>query len=251
MIKLQAMRGLLRLCGPLSLARVVWAKLLHRDLVCLPVPSSESSVLCRFNNSDLVVFLGTFLHGDSLIDMSPEPTLIFDLGANAGFTAIQLARRFPNARVVAVEADKANYELCLLNTKAFGSVLVLWRAVSVVPGLFYKSNPGSIAMSHRFAAADIASAESVQGVTMASLLADHARPDDVVLVKMDIEGAERSLFLDDTSWLNSVDAVLVEPHGKGTDEIIKKAIVEKGFRLGQVGEKLMGQNIRRHEVSDQ
>jgi FkbM family methyltransferase len=240
MNKLQTLNQLSQLCGLGSACRVLLAKLVCRKTVYLPLPSSAIRVECRLNNSDLVVFLGTFLHGDSLISMIPRPTVIFDLGANVGFTAIQLARQFPAAKIYAVEPARDSCELCRRNTAGFENVVVLQKAVSTVPGEFILSNSDSIAMSRSFSATACRSSDTVEGVTLAKLLSDHVAPDDVVLIKMDIEGAERDIFDGDATWLHSVGAVLVEPHGDGTAEVIKHAFSRSGFQLDKVGEKLLG-----------
>ena len=39
--------------------------------------------------------------------MRCNPSVIFDLGANVGFVTIYYRRRYPDARIVAVEADPA------------------------------------------------------------------------------------------------------------------------------------------------
>jgi hypothetical protein len=58
---------------------------------------------------------------------------------------------------------------------------------------------------------------------------------------MDIEGSEREIFRNPGSWLSRVQAVLAEPHGDGTDELIRSTLRENHFRVGQIGEKILGE----------
>lgn len=228
------------LCGPVAAARVFVAKVLCRPAVVLPVLSLGTTVSCRLNNSDLVVFLGTFLSRDCVVDLSPPPTLILDLGANVGFTALQFHAQYPSARIVALEPDLSSYELCKSNTAAIPRVAVSNRGVFAHCGKFHLTNPGSIAMSRRFVSAGSAVDQAVDGVNCDGLLDTYAQPHDRILVKMDIEGAEKDIFSKDTRWLNRVHAVLVEPHGEGTKQIIESALSASGFRIDMVGEKILG-----------
>ncbi len=89
----------------------------------------------------------------------------------------------------------------------------------------------------------ISQSETVNGDTVAATslndLASEFATVGPTLVKMDIEGAEIEIFRS-PSWLRSVEAVLVEPHGLGTDELICEALEAHGFALAQVGEKIYG-----------
>src|SRR5262249_53915490 len=48
---------------------------------------------------------------------SGRSPLIIDAGANIGASAVHFACSFPKARIVAIESEKANYDLLLANTR--------------------------------------------------------------------------------------------------------------------------------------
>jgi Methyltransferase FkbM domain len=51
----------------------------------------------------------------------------------------------------------------------------------------------------------------IDTVTMDGLVADHT-PSTSLIVKIDIEGAEREVFSKNTSWLQLVDLLIIELH---------------------------------------
>ncbi|HEX5908932.1 MAG TPA: FkbM family methyltransferase, partial [Thermoleophilaceae bacterium] len=122
---------------------------------------------------------------DQYEDVWPgEPRAIVDLGAHVGASALFLRGRYPDARIVCVEASPALLPILRHNTAALG-VEVRHAAVAARSGTvtFYESPQSWTGSLARSAIAD--SPVSVPTVTLDALLLD-----DVDLVKMDIEGSE-------------------------------------------------------------
>ena len=65
----------------------------------------------RAGTSDMWVFDQIFLYKEMETDFGPEMAFIIDAGANIGLTSAYLANRFPNAKIVALEVDRENFEL--------------------------------------------------------------------------------------------------------------------------------------------
>jgi len=53
----------------------------------------------------------------------------------------------------------------------------------------------------------------VQGITIDKIMDDYGL-DRISILKVDIEGAEREVFMDSSQWLDKVDALIVELHGR-------------------------------------
>ena len=138
---------------------------------------------------------------------------ILDAGANAGFASRHFAEQMPGARIVAVEAEAGNYAILRANTAHYPGVLALHAAIwgreaetmSVVDG----NRAPAIGREWQYMVAASNSSNSKvvnrqpQSVTVSSLLKELclSRFD---LVKLDIEGAEASVFGKDAvlSWLD-------------------------------------------------
>lgn len=150
-----------------------------------------------------------------------DPRVIIDLGANIGATMVLHARLFPNVgRIVGIEADAWNAQLCLLNIRPWGNVAKLVQgAVWPEDGeTTFTVEPGLEWCGH--VSAD-GGGVSVKSVSMESLMARHG-VDRIDYLKVDIEGAERELFQRNTGWAEHVRVAKVEIHpGYPLDEAVR------------------------------
>lgn len=124
--------------------------------------------------------------GSVLPDL-PHASVIFDVGANIGVTALAMAARRPDCRVVAFEPIPSSSQ-CLRNNvrrNDIGNVKVIEAAVS--------DEPGEVAMT------DLGPWSSVVHGSMATMrrrtpLDDYASP-GISLVKIDVEGHEPNVLV--------------------------------------------------------
>lgn len=153
------------------------------------------------------------------------PALIWDLGANIGLTALQLARQFPAARIVAVELDSANIELAARNIAPVRDrVELIEGAVWTDPGtLEYGTPSGGGEDSFRVSESGTASAAAV---TLDELRDRFGAPD---YVKMDIEGAEREVLARNTAWAAAVPRINVEYHAPYDGAACRRDLAALGF----------------------
>jgi FkbM family methyltransferase len=237
--RLITLRQVASLLGVVQILRFLLTRLLGAPTLTVKLAADGAPLTIRFNNSDLVLLLGVFLHGDCHLSLQPPPALILDLGANVGLTARVWADQFPSARIVAVEPDADTYRLCMQNTAAHPGTVCLNRMVGPVAGFGAIANPGVISMARQFTALPAGTAEGIRICPVEELLDEHP-VFGPILVKMDIEGAEIALFEQAGPWLGRVQAVLVEPHGAGTAGLIERTLVQHGFSLHRVGEKILG-----------
>jgi FkbM family methyltransferase len=241
--KLKTLFFIARLCGLQAGLRLALAKLQHRDSICLPLPSETGHVICRLNNSDVVIFTSVFWAGE--VRMPPElrPRTILDLGANAGLTAASFALQYPEAEILAVEPGGDNFSICDQNVAQFSNAKAVRKAAAAERGWLEIENPEAMAMAQTYRECGECTEGAVEALTIEDLLGltRAARP---VLVKMDIEGAEVEMFRRYDTWINSVDAVLVEPHGHGTQALIEQALEANRFKVSHIGEKIYGVRLQ-------
>jgi FkbM family methyltransferase len=201
--------------GPLGI--LYWvvsrvAKFFHKEQqVRAKIPQSkETTVSIRLGTSDLDVFHETFV--EELLRVEPKQPVAFviDGGAYVGYTTLYFALRYPNARVVAVEPEITNYRCLVKNTRACSNVMplnaALWGSRSGVElvdakrgkwGFFVQpaANPGSALVS----------------LTIPDIL-KRFKAKRISILKLDVEGAEKSLFDHSKPWIHSVDCLIVELH---------------------------------------
>lgn len=173
--------------------------------------------ILRVPLSDVTAYRQVFFDREYDFEVNSPPDFIVDAGANVGMSAIHFANRFPEAKIIAIEAEGRNFELLKENIKAYSNVTAihaaLWNANEIIslvdPGLgewgFITRN------SDERSAENDKGLHAVQGITMDKLIEDYdlGRID---ILKMDIEGAEKEVFANSSSWIGRVDSLVVELH---------------------------------------
>ena len=146
---------------------------------------------------------------------APAKPLIVDLGAHIGAASVWFALRHPDAQVIALEPDPANFDLLRENAAGFPHIKPLRRAIARHPGSVNLIDPGRGSWAMR------ASAEpgvtrgtrvgEVEAVSIDQLLED--APGTVpFILKMDIEGAEGDVFTTHWQAFARFPLVIVELH---------------------------------------
>jgi FkbM family methyltransferase len=182
------------------------------ELVALRLrPLGGATVQVRPGTTDLWVATETLrpaLHlPDGEVD-ARDARVVWDLGANIGVTMAHLAVRLPRARVIGVELDAGNAALARRNVAAFdGRCEVLHGGVWTRDGtIAYQREAGHEVAFH------IGAGTATAPALPLNALLEHSGGGPVDYVKMDIEGAERSVLREATQWARHVRAIRVEVH---------------------------------------
>ena len=157
-----------------------------------------------------------------------------------GYTAVDLALRYPSARVLAVEPEPSNAALLRRNVASLALVEAIEGAVWPRSGRVTPVDVGKGKWGHRIVEDPRG---RVRAYTVPELLG-WAGVDDADLVKVDIEGSELELFSENTEWLAGTRALAIELHDRfrpGCREALDGAIARSGagFRESQVGESVV------------
>lgn len=259
--------------GAWVIASILFAKLLRRPLIRLPVPGTSRTIRLRNNWSDIRTYNQIFIHREYDFSRLPQAayfpsgpvaagaemvrTKIVDCGANIGCSVIWFATQFPGADIVAVEPDMANFRLLQQNVAEFAGVRLihaaLWSSVTSV----MISNPDADPWAFHTEAigGDVGqNISAVDTVTLDDLLTDDT-PYSTIIVKIDIEGAEREVFSKNTSWLEAVDLLMIEIHdwlypGEGNGRKFFSALVSKPLDYILHGENLFCFRIKEAKMNE-
>ena len=201
-------------------------------------------------SSDQNVFEQIFVRRDfDVSGLLDPPQLIFDLGANVGYSAAVFLSLFPGARVLAVEPDPDNAELCSKNLTPYGD-----RA-RVVKGAVWHSRTSLVLSRGTFGdgrewateVREVRGGETgdVDAWDIPSLLALIGGT-EIGLLKIDIEGSEAALFSCGTDrWLDRVRNLFVELHGPACEQAVIGALREYDYDCSRSGEYMVCLNLRR------
>lgn len=164
-----------------------------------------------------------------------ETPVILDAGANVGASALWFARRYPKARIVAVEPDPGNFAVLSDNVRDHAMIEPVHAAIGAEPG-FVAVDP----MWAGWAARTTRAEEGVPVVTVQ----DCCKAGKLFIAKIDIEGFEKDLFASNTGWIEEAAVVAVEPHdwlmpGEFTSRHFLTELAKHPFEVVIKGENLI------------
>ena len=191
-------------------------------------------VIVRTATPDLQVALsclgGEF---DQLYGAIPQlrHRLVIDAGGYIGTAAIAFARRYPNATIVTLEPNAANYKVLLKNTASWPSIVAKRAALTPEAGsaILHDRGTGNWGFTLIEKAADRPTSpiERVQCITVDQLLKEIGF-DGIDIFKIDIEGGEHALLSGNNGWINKTTGICIELHDRirpGCSEVWRAATV--------------------------
>jgi FkbM family methyltransferase len=191
----------------------------------VPLSSGKGVLYLRPGTTDIDVYREIFVDQEHVIELPQSPETIIDAGANIGLSAVDFALRYPQARIIAIEPEMENFQLLRKNIASFQNIIPLQAALWSQETTLALVDPGAGAWGFQTVATAPA-AERIQTVRAITIEAIKAtfQITRIDLLKLDIEGAEKEVFENSSSWLPAVRALILELH----DEI--RAGCEAAFR---------------------
>lgn len=171
----------------------------------------------RMPSSDAPTYEQVFVKQEYDFVAAQPPNTIVDAGANIGLASIYFANRFPDARIIAIEPERDNFELLKKNIAPYPNIIplhaALWdrnTSISLVdPGL---GAWGFMTQDDDESATQLGKLRhQVPAVTVDQVMRDYGL-EKIDILKIDIEGAEKEVFRDPGLWIDRVDALIVELH---------------------------------------
>lgn len=182
----------------------------------------------RLGTSDLDTYAQVMRRREYDLNYPRTPSVIIDAGAHIGIASRWFASRFPDATIIAVELEPANYELLVENTRHLPNVTCVHAALWPTDTWVGIANPD--ASTWEFKAED---GGEIRAVSIPTLMREY-EIDLIGLLKLDIEGAELQVLEASGSWIDRVDMVVAELHDRfapGCTEALNAATV--GFNAPQ------------------
>lgn len=236
--------------------RLPWLRRPRGTLIPVTLRALGRTVHVRHRSADVPTLRQIFVARDYDIAEVPQAAMlterylaiiaagktpvVVDGGANVGFAALWFAHAFPQATVVAIEPERANFELLAANTNGIANIVPVHGALLDHPGQVRIANPDSDTWGFQTTEGD--GADAVPALTVPELVArvPNGQP---FLVKIDIEGAEDALFRSNTDWVSESAAVVIEFHdrlfpGEGRAQRVLTRLVRDAVDVVDRGENL-------------
>jgi FkbM family methyltransferase len=186
-------------------------------LMVLRVKGVHHPLALRLRSSDMPTLRKVLIECEYELPVHSVPKTIVDAGANVGFSAVYFANRFPDAKIVAIEPERSNFEILKQNVAPFGNVTCLRRALVGTPRTVPIVDAGDGFWAFRAAAPDDTAPRSVvdevEGITVLDVMRQFGW-DRIDLLKVDIEGSEVEVFDTARTWIDDVEIVDVELHDR-------------------------------------
>jgi len=176
---------------------------------------------------------------DSLMQRFRNPVII-DGGANIGIFGVMCRSFFPEAKIIAIEPEKSNFVVLQKNTRGDGVICLncaLWSKEENL-SLHRPVYPDTETAFYCCQGRDD-SGDAIRGLGIKELMVKY-RLTRIDLLKLDIEGAERTLFSEGCEdWLNYTDIIIIETHDRffpGCQEAVGNALQSDFIRYLDYGE---------------
>lgn len=197
-------------------------------------------ILLRNKTSDINIFHQIFIALELNYPIKSNVRSILDCGANIGLASLFFKRKFPEARIIAVEPAADNLNILQRNLNGFSDIWVVAAGVYGKDCDLFIVDIGQRQDSYQLSKSK--ESGKIMGIipckTIATLIREYEL-NDIDLVKIDIEGAEKSVFLnDDIKWHDDLQYCFVEIHNT-LHSSLSSLIVErlpKGTHIEQYGE---------------
>jgi FkbM family methyltransferase len=211
------------------------------------LPGYSLPINLRTKSTDLLTFHQIFTFKEYDMHLKDEPKIIIDAGANIGLASLYFNKKYPKAKIIAIEPEKSNFKMLEINSKNHETIFLHKRALSnqsnlvlniVDKGLgnwgFVTENKGSLSSKNVV--------DTVETITIDEIIKEN-NLEFIDLLKIDIEGGEKDLFESNyENWLPKTKYIAIELHDgikMGSSKSFFKAISKYNFSYHNKGENLL------------
>lgn len=190
-------------------------ELLNREKVRV-LKIDGATIHLRTNTPDIRVAVSSLIDKEYEDIRCENPKVILDAGANIGTSAVHFARKYPEARIIAVEPEEGNFEMLLKNTEDYPNVTAVKAAIwgSDDKRTIQNRNTGHWGYTISETENQVESTgQEINCLTMETLMKEH-EVETIDILKMDIEGGEKDVLEKASGWIESVNILTVELHDR-------------------------------------
>ncbi|MEX0779713.1 MAG: FkbM family methyltransferase [Balneolales bacterium] len=204
--------------GIYGLLCVIRAKMTHNTAFFkMNRQDCRSSFQLRLPSSDVPTYQQVFIDKEYNFLAKTPPKVIVDAGANIGLTSIYFANKYPEAKIIAIEPEQSNFELLKVNTAPYPNITLVQAALwshkeeinLIDPGLGKWGFMTEMKLAPERIQGNVC--HTVAAVTINMLMKKY-NLSKIDILKIDIEGAEKEVFSDTSSWIDKVNAIIIELH---------------------------------------
>jgi FkbM family methyltransferase len=243
---IRGIRMYLSIVGFSGLLRATKAKVTNSMVFFkLDRPGYKHPLRLRIPSSDIPTYKQVFINQEYDFLTKTQPKVIVDAGANIGLASIYFANKYPGAKIIAIEPEASNFELLKENVAQYPNIVPIQAALWDKNEEIDVIDPGLGKWGFMTEKSDYSktltgnNCHAVSAMTVAKIMQDY-NLSKIDILKIDIEGAEKEVFSDTSSWIEKVDSIIIELHER------MKAGCNRSFYCGSNGfdnEWQQGENV--------
>lgn len=256
--RLNIIRGVVRALGMFQAVKILSSRFVGAPKLLDVRPKAYPGVICSIRPQDSDLFVIAQVFGWNEYDLgvdrrnsvarliSAEKKLgnvpiIVDGGANVGYSALYFAETYPEATILAVEADIETYRILQHNCAGYNRIKPIHAALWSHDHGVELSRSKLSSWSHRVD--DRVGSERIPSLRLDQVLTSIPRS-RLIILKLDIEGAEREVCKASCQDVRNAPCVLVEPHdlqfpGAASLAPLYSAVAGKNVDTLLIGENLL------------
>lgn len=165
------------------------------------------------------------------------PDLIIDAGSNIGLSARYFEKKFCGVPIVGFEPDAGNFFVAKMNTSSRPFIHLENKGIWSHSCKLVLKNPSALPWAYEFQEIGKNGELGIPAVSINELLKEYSDKENILL-KLDVEGAEKEILIKNNLWISHVQWIFVEIHGP-IEESIDEAVLSKGFIKKKIGEKIL------------
>jgi FkbM family methyltransferase len=189
----------------------------RRGLATLSLPDYPNPFYMRRGTTDRGIFTQVIVDEEydlSFLLPNWQPEVIVDAGANVGYASLFFARRYPKARIFAIEPELSNFSLLEQNVRGYDAIIPVRAALWSRKAHLKIGNPEEQKCDFRVNESSDGGESGIPAVTVRDLL-EMSNKKHIDLLKLDIEGGEKDLFEHGTeNWLDDISVIAIELHDR-------------------------------------
>jgi FkbM family methyltransferase len=201
-------------------------------------------IYVRNHTSDVLIYQDILEKHEYDFIVKHDPKWIIDAGANIGMASVYFANKYKEAKIIAIEPEKNNFNLLKLNTENYANITAinaaLWNNCEELT--LFDVDLGNLGFMVEENATLLKPVvkngkHTTRAITVDKIMQDHII-DVIDILKIDIEGAEKDVLESCKNWINKTKSIIIELHErkkKGCNKAFYK-IINSFDQIGKQGE---------------
>ncbi|RNC86884.1 MAG: FkbM family methyltransferase [Winogradskyella sp.] len=228
----------------LFLGRIDYLRFKDSKFETIYIKGFLKPILLRTHTTDFSTFKQIFHNNEYDIQFDFNPRVIIDAGANIGLASLYFSKRYPEAKIFAIEPEVSNYAKLKETVDGYQNIKPILAALHHTEGEIlevFDQGVGHWGFATRKSDDTTINntASTIDTISIPSLI-NKCELDIIDVLKIDIEGAEVEVFEKYfENWLPKVRCIIIEFHERfrpNSENKIKSVLSKFGFTSYKKGE---------------